>query len=218
MHPTKQLYLFISLGIIIAASAFAWQLIQANKIIIKPVDTQLVSTNYYDIKIEDDDFTLGNPGAPLTVVLFGDYSCSDCQKKYSEITTFVKAHPQDVRMFLKNFPKGSLFFKANDLPERAAFCAGKQNNFWQFADAINEGSNKTDQKGLEQIANDLKLDTTQWSDCLTSDEATQKIKRVVDMSQTLGISTLPTIYINNKKITLEKDLDITNLLTRFIAK
>lgn len=218
MHQIKKFYTFLFIAIVIAASSFIWQLIQANKITVKQVDTPLVSDGYYEIKIEDDDINIGNPGAPLTVVIFNDYLNSDSQKNYTEISTFVKNHPQDVRMFIKNYSVGSVFLKANDLPARAVFCAGKQDKFWKFSDAVIDSKNKSTQNDLEQIASVLNLDTAKWSDCLVSDETTQKIKRVVDMAQTLAITKLPAIYVNNKKITLEKDLSITDLLTKFTVK
>ncbi|EKD43537.1 MAG: DsbA oxidoreductase [uncultured bacterium] len=218
MHKLTKFYLLLLLAVIIAGSALTYQLIRARKITVKPVETPLISEGYYDITIEDDDPILGNPGAPLTVVLFSNYSCTNCQSKYRDITAFVKAHPQDVRLYIKNTPQGGMIFKANDLAERAVFCANKQNKFWQFSDAVIENKQTVNENNLSQIANDLKLNTTDWLGCLNSDTAIQKTKRAIDLAASLGIDQFPTIYVNNKKINLDKDLSITDMLTKFIVK
>lgn len=218
MHQLKRFYLLLLLAIIIAGSILTAQIIKAKKITIKPATTPLLSEGYYDIKIENDDPILGNPGAPLTVVLFNDFSCPACKLKYSEITKFVKEHPQDVRLFLKEIPQKNLFYKTNDLTNRSAFCAGKQGKYWQYVDILNTQKNISNESDLTKIADDLKLNTVSWWQCTNSDEAKQKVNQAVTLAASLNVDQVPTVYINNKKINLENDIDFTELLTKFIAK
>lgn len=218
MHDLKKFYLLLLLAIIIAGSIFSFQLIKARKITISPVTVPILSEGYYEIVTENDEQILGNPGAPLTVIMFTDFSCSTCKLQYKEVINFVKKHPLDVRLFLKEIPQKNLFTKTNDLPHRGAFCANKQNKYWEYIDALYNQKNISKESDLTKIASDLKLNTVSWWQCTNSSEAIQKIARITEQATTLGIQQIPTIYINNKKINLENDINITEILSKLIVK
>lgn len=218
MHQIKKFYLLLLLAVITAGTIFTIQVIKAKKITVKQTTTPLLSEGYYDISIENDDQLLGNPGAPLTVVLFSDLSCPACKLKYFEISKFVNQHPQDVRLFIKEVPPKSLFYKTNDLSYRSAFCAGKQGKYWPYMDILNTQKNISSEADLTKIADGLKINIANWWQCTNSDEAKQKITRAINLAASLGVVQVPTIYINNKKLNLENDINITEMLTKFIAK
>lgn len=218
MHQLNKFYFFMLLAIIVAGSIFSVQLIKTRKISITPTAIPLLSNGYYDITIENDDPVLGNPGAPITIVLFNDFSCQNCKLKYNEISKFVKEHPQDARLFLKDLTHKNLFYKTNDLPHRSAFCAGKQGKYWQYQDALNTQKNITSESDLTKIADELKINTLTWWQCVNSEEAKQKIQRTATLAATLEVDQVPTIYVNNKKINIENDVNITEMLNKFIAK
>ncbi|MFA6423829.1 MAG: thioredoxin domain-containing protein [Candidatus Magasanikbacteria bacterium] len=218
MHPTNKFYLLLLLAVITAGSIFTVQLIKTRKITVKPSVTPLFSEGYYENLTENDDQILGNPGAPLTLVLFSDFSCSACRLKYFEINKFVREHPLDVRLFLKDLPRQSLIFKTNDLAHRSAFCAGKQDKYWQYVDILYTQKNVSNESGLTKVANDLKLDTASWWQCVNSEDAKQKIAHTLATANTLGIDKVPTIYANNKRINLDNDVSITEMLTKLITK
>ena len=218
MLKHKQLYLLLLLATISAGAIFAVQIINTKKITITPNSVPILSNGYFDILIEEDDYVLGNPGAPLTVVLFNDFSCPTCKTTYNEITKFVNEHPQNIRLFLKETPRKNLFYKTNDLPYRSSFCAGKQNKYWEYLDVLNTQKNISSESDLTKIANELKINTISWWQCVNSDAAKQKIARTISLAESLGIEQVPTIYINNKKINLDKDINIIEMLSKFIEK
>ena len=82
MHKITKFYLLLFLAIIIAGGSFAWQFFKSRKITVTPNITPLISEGYYEIPTNEDP-VLGNPGAPLTIIMFSDFACKDCQKKYS---------------------------------------------------------------------------------------------------------------------------------------
>lgn len=218
MHQLNKFYLILTIAVVIAGSIFTVQIMKAKKITVKPNVIPILSEGYYDIPTENDDQILGNPGAPLTVVLFSDSTCPVCKLKYYEISKFVKEHPQDVRLFVKNVPSKNLFYKTNDLPHRSAYCAGKQGKYWQYLDILNTQKNTSSESDLTKIADGLKLNTINWWQCVNSEDAKQKISRTVALAATLGVEQTPTIYVNNKKINLENEINITELLSKFIVK
>lgn len=217
MHKIKNFYILLILAIIIAGGSFAWQVIKVREITITPDATPLISDGFYEISTNEDPI-LGNPGAPLTLIMFSDFACADCQKKYSILADFVKAHPQEARMFLKYSPKPSLIFKSDNLAFRGALCANKQNKFWGYADLLIGMDNTNKQNDLEKNVANLKINSSAWQDCLNSPEIQQKIAGAIALSQTLGIEKVPTIYINNKKLNLDTNPNLEDLLSKLIAK
>ncbi len=218
MHQLNKFYLILTVAVIIAGSIFTSQIIKTQKITVKPTATPILSEGYYDIQIENDDQILGNPGAPLTLVLFSDFSCPVCKLKYYEISKFVKEHPQDVRLFIKDIPRKNLFYKTNDLPHRSAYCASKQGKYWQYLDILYTQKNISNESDLTKIADGLKINTVNWWQCINSDTAKQKIAGATALAASLGVEQVPVIYVNNKKINLENEINITELLSKFIVK
>lgn len=216
MHNITKFYIFLLLAIVIAGGAFAWTISKARQITVTPDSTPLISEGYYDIPTNDDP-VFGNPGSPLTIVMFSDFACIDCQKKYTIVKDFVKNHPQTARLFVKYSPQPSLFFKPNDLAYRGAICANKQNKFWDYNDLLLTKKNPNNKSLLEKNIETLKIDSEVWRECLTDQTTQQKIAGAVALGQTLGITEMPVIYVNNKRLNLETDPNLTNLLSKLIV-
>jgi protein-disulfide isomerase len=56
-----------------------------------------------------------------------------------------------------------------------------------------------------------------WSTCLSLKETENAVLSGSDLANSLKISSVPTIFINNKKITLVKGIDLTGILTQLIT-
>lgn len=217
MHKITKFYIFLLSAIVIAGGAFAWTFSKAKQITVTPNAAPLISEGYYEIPTNDDP-VFGNPGSPLTIIIFSDFACTDCQKKYSIVSDFVKTYPQATRLFVKYSPQPSLFFKSNDLAYRGAICANKQNKFWEYNDLLITDKNPNKQAELEKNIEDLKINEKTWQECLTDQNTQQKIAGAVALSQTLGINKVPVIYVNNKRLNLETEPDLENLLSKLINK
>ncbi len=216
MHKITKFYILLLSAIVIAGGAFAWTFLKTKEITVKPNAAPLISEGYYEIPTNDDP-VFGNPGSPLTIIMFSDFACSDCQNKYTIISDFVKAHPQAARLFVKYSPQPSLFFKSNDLAYRGAICANKQNKFWEYNDLLITAKNPNKQTELEKNIQDLKINEDAWKDCLNDQTTQQKIAGAVALSQTLGITKVPVIYVNNKRLNLETEPNLADLLSKLIA-
>lgn len=217
MHKITKFYILLSLAITIAGGSFGWQFFKARQITVTPNVTPLISDGYYEINTNEDPI-LGNPGAALTIIMFSDFACTDCQKKYKMLTDFVRENPQAARLFLKYSPQPSLFFKANDLAFRGALCADKQNKFWEYNDLLVDLKKPNNQNELEKNISELKMNTVAWQDCLTDQNTQQKIAGEVALSQTLGITKVPIIYVNNKRLNLETEPNLNDILSKLITK
>ncbi len=216
-HHKKIILLLIPL-IIGAGILLVAQIKRALSITTTPSNTPLISPESIFIPISSDEPILSNPGAPLTIIEFADLGCTKCGAIHSTLSTFVAAHPEEVRLIFKSAPEHKLFLKANTLAHQAAWCAAKQQQYWPFITAA-FATKKTylDENIVKKIGNDLKLNFAPWWTCTTGNEAIQKIAESVTTAFQVGAAEQPTIFLNNRRLYLADDLDIEQLLNSLIA-
>ena len=79
--------------------------------------------------------SIGPANAPIVIVEFSDYQCPYCTQWHD--TTYkplMAAYPGKIRLVYRNYP---LPFHQNALmAAEAALCAGDQNAYWQYHDAL----------------------------------------------------------------------------------
>ena len=161
---------------------------------------------------------LGNPNASITMVEFGDYQCTFCNKFFHEteesiVENYVKTGK--VKMLFKDFVVVS---EDSINAANAAHCANDQKMFWEYHATLynnwdGEGTGWASSDHLHRFADALGLDMNRFSKCM--DES--KWKGLVGSSQkdgrTLGVTATPTFFIideNNNvlKITGAQHYDV----------
>jgi protein-disulfide isomerase len=87
----------------------------------------------------------------------------------------------------------------------AAQCAGRQDKFWEYHDLLfrnvaswNRGPDP--QPIFDDMASDLGLDTKAFSACMDSNATRGEIEDSRSAGRSLGVSSTPTLFINDKKI------------------
>lgn len=170
-------------------------------------DNNKVKRNKEDVNIagEGDDPMLGNPEAPITMTVFGDFQCHFCrnfelQIKPQIIEKYVKSGK--VKIIARDFP----FLDDNStLAAEAADCALEQNKYWEFSDALHSGQETREILSitpavLKEIAEKLKIETSKFDKCLDSNQYFDEINKDFEDGKILGITGTPTIFINKEII------------------
>ncbi|MBM4424584.1 MAG: hypothetical protein FJ030_14545 [Chloroflexi bacterium] len=87
----------------------------------------------------------------------------------------------------------------------ASECAGDQNKFWEYHDALftnqageNQGAFNKD--NLKRFAQSLKLDSAQFDDCLDSGKYAALVASQTQILQQLGVQSTPTFVINGQAL------------------
>lgn len=201
----------------LAGFFFYLQIMRANQITIQRSEAPLISAVAINLPASASEQTLGNPGATTTIVEFMDLNCARCLSLHATIKDFVSKHPQSIRMIWKDDVKPGIFSNYT-LAHQAAFCAGKQNKFWEFMDMAITNKNNLTEPGLKKIALDLNFDVEPWWQCVNSADTKQAIADSVLMADQLGIKSLPAVFVNNKLINTAKDVNMEEMLGNFIGK
>jgi protein-disulfide isomerase len=217
MSHNKRLPLILAALIVGALLLLGKQISRALTITTAPTNQPLISPVTTDIPNDVHDQIFGNPGAALSIVEFSDIGCAECQKIHTTLTAFVAAHPADARLIWKDAPNRSLFFKEYTPAHVAAYCAGKQNKFWDYVNAIIKDKKYSSASDLMTEATNLKLNTVAFDACTKDPVSTKKIADARILADQLRIVTSPVIFVNNKRLTLTPDVDLSQLLEAFIA-
>jgi len=143
----------------------------------------------------------GNPNAKLVLVEFADFQCEACQRHALE------TQPELDRRFVET---GRVMWIVKHFPLRAhphapvaaaaAECAGDQGRFWAMHHRLFErmelwSTGDDPDTALIQLAADLELDRGQFSACLQSRRALDRVLRDVLDGQGIGVRNVPAFVL-----------------------
>lgn len=210
----------LSLGLILITAILVvilvGQIRDARFISTKAQQIPLISSVAVNIPITGDDFILGNPGAPLTIVAFLDFTDTESLRDYRTISALVNKNPTKIRLFVKHHPERA-FFSNPVLVHQAAICAGKQGRYWTYLDAIADSKRTLRQTQLTALAEKNQLVMSTWETCLSAEATANALQNDLQIASDLDLPSAPVIFINNKLLNPEETVDLTQLLTSFIT-
>lgn len=149
----------------------------------------------------DDDPTLGEKDAPVTLVEFTDYQCPFCVRHYTDTYGQIKKEYIDtgkVKYVVRDFPLS--FHPHAQKTAEATECADDQGKFWDMHDKIFETqatwNNSTDiVPTLKQYAADLKLNTSTFNTCLDSSKYKDEVAKDLADGSASGVNGTPGFWV-----------------------
>jgi protein-disulfide isomerase len=139
--------------------------------------------------------SLGSENAPVTIIEYSDFECGYCRAVQPAIKQVLQSYQRDVRLVFKHLP---LQIHENALPAaQAAVCAGEQNVFWPFHDAV-FALEALDRKSLETVATRVGVNLSDFKSCSSSERAAARVQMDMREANQLGISSTPTFIINGR--------------------
>ena len=160
-----------------------------------------------DLLKTDNQPSLGIPGAPVTVVEFGDFQCPYCKQEAAVIRKqLMEAYPAGVQLFYMDYPLAAIHPFARGAAVMGR-CIYSQNNgsFWAYHDWIfaNQAEITPDNlrvKALEYAASDPNLNVEKLNACTVAPEPRAEVDRTVAIGDALGINGTPTLFINGRRM------------------
>lgn len=150
--------------------------------------------------------TLGNAEAKVVIQAWEDFLCPHCKRWSTEVepkifTDFIKSGK--VRLEFHQFPLQSHEPGAS-MAALASECAADQNAFWPYQDKL-FSVQEQDQPAYElskltAYATELNLDTSKFSQCMSSLKHQGEITASVNEAIKLGLNSTPSILVNGKKM------------------
>jgi len=146
---------------------------------------------------------LGKPDAPVTLEEFGDFECPPCGNLAEPINQLERDYRGRLCVIFHNFPL------ANHQHAReaalAAEAAGLQGRFWQMHDVLYREqalwSKAPDVRSLfNAYAGTIGANVVQFQKDMDSDDVKKRIAADQQQGAVLGVSTTPTIFINDRMV------------------
>jgi protein-disulfide isomerase len=176
--------------------------IAGTKIFLAPKKTEI---NSQEARAE------GNPQARVKIVEFIDFQCPACAYGMKYLRTFVDRHPNDIYLQMRYFPLTNMHHHAM-ISALYSECAARQGKFWALDDLMMAQQSQwaqliSPEPVFKAMASQVGMNIDQLNTCLASDDARKVINNEKSLGQSLGISSTPTYFINNKMVVGAKSLE-----------
>jgi len=147
----------------------------------------------------------GGPNPPIQIVEFSDLECPHCKASQPVFEKLQGDFPQ-VRFVFQQFPLPASLHPWALKAAQYADCAGQMNKdaFWKYVDSIfdNQGgiALATADDKLKELATGAGYDAQKISACAASPETEARVKKSLDLGQSLNVSQTPTVFINGRTV------------------
>jgi protein-disulfide isomerase len=148
--------------------------------------------------LEDVDHVRGERGAPLQLVMFGDFQCPFC------------LGAQSVLRRVRERLDGRLLFAFRHLPipERhplaplaaeASEAAAAQGRFWEYHDALFAAQPRLSRETMLELGRELGLDVERMEAESDSGAHRDRVARDLASAEASGATGTPTFFVNGKR-------------------
>ena len=148
---------------------------------------------------------IGDTSAPATVIEYSDFQCPFCGRFQRDV------YPRIFNTYIKTGKvkfayKHSAFLGTESTQAGiASECAADQGKFWDYHDKLFASQNGENQgafatANLVKFAEEIKLDTATFEDCLTKSKTAERVQRDTAEGQNIGVRGTPYFLVNGKPL------------------
>lgn len=154
--------------------------------------------------LENGDWPfLGNPLAPIKIVVFGDFRCPNTKAAWPILQKLVNLYGYKIKLIFRSFPVESTHPGANKLAE-IGVCAHEQGKYMPTHDYLftNQTNLPTYLSALDlaALAKDTGLNLDELNKCLSAGATAVKVSRDYADGFKFGVAGTPTFFVNGQKV------------------
>ncbi len=139
---------------------------------------------------------LGKADAPVSLVVFSNFTCPHCANFAKEIHEIHKKYPERVKIYFKNVPNQSQ--QASVQAHMAAVAAQEQGKFWEMHDKIFDNRKNISDESLKQFAQDIGLDLAKYQAGFEDKSYIKVLADDLKEADSAAVKGTPTLFINGK--------------------
>ncbi len=141
---------------------------------------------------------LGNPDAKITIMEFADFSCPHCLEYHPIITDLIDQYVRPGKARIIFQPETFVGQQFSQMAAEAALCAGKQNRFWEMADALfqiqqTRGYTAFTLDTVKTTSDSMGLKTGDILSCIDRKEMLGAIQQSASLGDRLGVTGTPAV-------------------------
>ncbi len=146
--------------------------------------------------VTEDDHVRGDlEKAKVVLIEYSDYECPFCGRHHPTMLDVAEQYGDDVAWVYRHFPLTSIHPQA--MPAAlAAECANEQGKFWEYTDALFENQSDLSSSFYTELAGDLGMNTSKFSDCVESEKYAARVKADIASGQAAGATGTPATFVN----------------------
>ena len=162
-----------------------------------PVVVKLIVPAAPGSELDDGSPVRGPAKAAVTIVEFSDFECPFCAQVQDTLKQIMERYGGEVRLVFKHMPLEG--HRNSVTAARAAYCAGEQDRFWQFHDAL-FASRKLSPEVFDQISARLGLGREKFAACLSGEASRTAVVKDIELARRYRIDSTPSFLINGKLV------------------
>jgi protein-disulfide isomerase len=164
------------------------------------------SSNPAASRFVDDDPFIGPEDAPVVIVEFSDFNCSFCKRFHdTTLQPLLEQYEGQVRFVYRDF---AILGDTSFTSAMAAECADDQDRFWDYHDLLFENQGNFGRESLISYAEQLELDTEQFTACLDDQTYLAEVRADSAAAQQIGARGTPAFLINDQFVSGAQPLDV----------
>lgn len=138
----------------------------------------------------------GAENGKITIVEFADFECPHCAMMRKVLDRVVKAHPETVTVYFKQFPIA--FHQYAEKAARATLAAHRQGRFWQMHDIVFANQGKLTDESFVAFATELGMNVEKFKKDMADPAIARQVQRDKQEGMDANLSGTPTLFINGK--------------------
>jgi protein-disulfide isomerase len=144
--------------------------------------------------------TLGTPKAPVSIVEFSDFQCSFCKKFWADTLPQLEETYIQKGQAQFTYRHFAILGRFSEQAAQAAECSAEQGKFWEYHDMLfkNQGRGALTDSNLKRFAQELKLNSRTFGQCLDSGKYRKKVEGETAVGASLGLRGTPSFFVNGR--------------------
>ncbi|QQG42437.1 MAG: DsbA family protein [Candidatus Giovannonibacteria bacterium] len=195
----------IILAGVIVAGAVLYSNLPKNPLLGKEGKGEVIKDGADALKIQKDDFVLGNPAAKVAIIEYGDFQCPFCGRFFQTAEQEIKDKYVKTGKAVFSWRDFAFLGEESFRAAEAARCAGDEGKFWEYHDHLfnsqrgeNEGA--FSDQNLKRFAEELKLDKTKFNSCFDSGKYRKAVEETSNTGRAVGVNGTPATFVNGQLI------------------
>lgn len=148
--------------------------------------------------LESDDHVRGAPGAPLELVMFGDFQCPYCLGAQTVLRRVRERLGDSLRFAFRHFPIVDRHPLAQ-LAAEASEAAAARGLFWDYHDAVYAAQSRLSEDVIADLAVELGVDRNELESELREGRHRARVERDVRSGEASGVQGTPAFFVNGAR-------------------
>ena len=155
---------------------------------------------------------LGDPAAPIVVVVFSDFQCSHCKRAAEAMHRLAQEHPEGIVFYFKHFPLP--YYRWSGRAALAAEAARLQGAFWEMHDLLFAHAGELSADIWAELARRAGLDVERFERDMAAPTTEADVLEDLAEGEALGVDGTPTFFVDGVRTDVSRPVLMNHLARR----